>query len=187
IAENAINIAKQTANQLNLQTQFICCNIYDLSNYLNQKFDIVFTSYGTIGWLPDLDKWAKIINHFLQPNGQFIMVDFHPVVWMFDNDFQQVTYNYFNTGAILENEVGTYANKKTDIQFQTASWNHSIGEILNSLISNQFSINSFDEYDYSPYNCFNNTIEVETNKFRIKHMGNKLPMLYAIKATKDKT
>ena len=45
-------------------------------------------------------------------------------------------------------------------------------------------INLFDEYDYSPYNCFNGTIEIEKNKYRIKHLGNKIPMLYSIKATK---
>jgi hypothetical protein len=37
-----------------------------LPNHLDEKFDIVFTSYGTIGWLPDLDKWAEIVQHFLK-------------------------------------------------------------------------------------------------------------------------
>jgi len=184
IAENAINIAKQTANQLNLQTQFICCNIYDLPNYLNQKFDIVFTSYGTIGWLPDLDKWANLIAQYLKPGGRFVMVEFHPVVWMFDDHFQNISYNYFNTGEIIENEVGTYANKASSITQQYISWNHSISEIINSLINQKLIINSFDEYNFSPYNCFKNTIEFEPNKFQIKHLENKIPMLFAIKATK---
>ena len=26
----------------------------------HEKFDLVFTSYGTIGWFPDLEKWAKV-------------------------------------------------------------------------------------------------------------------------------
>jgi CheY-like chemotaxis protein len=60
-------------------------------NYLmNEKFDVVFTSYGTIGWLPDLDKWADVISKYLKPNGQFVFVEFHPVVWMFDDDFKYI-------------------------------------------------------------------------------------------------
>ncbi|HPW00574.1 MAG TPA: aminotransferase class I/II-fold pyridoxal phosphate-dependent enzyme [Oscillospiraceae bacterium] len=41
------------------------------------------------GWLPDLDKWAQVISKFLKPGGQLIFVEFHPVVWMFDNAFRR--------------------------------------------------------------------------------------------------
>lgn len=185
ISDRAIEIAKNTAKQLNTNTQFTCCNIYDLPQHLNKNFDIVFTSYGTIGWLPDLDKWATIIAQFLKPNGKFIMVEFHPVVWMFDDNFQNISYNYFNSGAIIENEVGTYANKASSITQQCICWNHSVSEIINSLINQHLTINSFNEYNYSPYNCFNNTVEYEPNKFQIKHLGNRIPMLFAIEATKN--
>ena len=95
LSDKAIETARLLAEQTHQDTIFICCNIYDLPQHLNQQFDIVFTSYGTIGWLPDLNQWAHIIAHFLKPNGRFIMAEFHPVVWMFDDDFQQITYNYF--------------------------------------------------------------------------------------------
>ena len=62
LSDEAIKRAKEFASQTNTQTKFICCNIYDLPNYLDEQFDIVFTSYGTISWLPDLDKWAEIIS-----------------------------------------------------------------------------------------------------------------------------
>ena len=61
-------------------------------NYLDKQFDIVFTSYGTIGWLPDIDKWAKIVSKFLKPNGQFVFVEFHPIVWMFDDNFENMIF-----------------------------------------------------------------------------------------------
>jgi 2-polyprenyl-3-methyl-5-hydroxy-6-metoxy-1,4-benzoquinol methylase len=73
LSNKAIERAKEIALRLNLDTDFICCDLYDAPNHLNEKFDIVFTSYGTIGWLPDLDKWAKVVSHFLKPNGKFII------------------------------------------------------------------------------------------------------------------
>jgi hypothetical protein len=103
---------------------------------------------------------------------------------MFDDDFENIGYNYFNTGAIVETENGTYADKKAEITQSYVMWNHGIGEVLNSLIKNELEIKSFDEYDYSPYNCFNKTVAIEPNKFRIAHLDNKIPMVYSITATK---
>ena len=80
---------------LGLDVEFISSNVYDLPKILNKKFDIVFTSYGVIGWLEDLDKWAAVISNFLKPSGKFVMVEFHPVVWMFDDEMEQIVYRYF--------------------------------------------------------------------------------------------
>lgn len=186
LSDKAIESAKQIAKNTNSNAKFICCDIYDLHNYLDTTFDIVFTSYGTISWLPDLDKWAKIISSFLKQNGQFVFVEFHPVVWMFDDNFENISYRYFNSGAILETESGTYADKNADIRQSYVIWNHGIGEVLNSLINNGLEIKSFDEFDYSPYNCFNKTVEFEPGKYRIDHLGDKIPILYSISATRKK-
>ncbi|HEX5743491.1 MAG TPA: class I SAM-dependent methyltransferase [Flavobacteriaceae bacterium] len=183
-SDKAIEKAKELTKKTNTHTTFICCDIYELPNYLDKQFDIVFTSYGTIGWLPDLNKWAQVIAKFLKPNGKFIFVDFHPVVWMFDDNFDKIGYNYFNSGAIIETLSGTYADKEAAINQEYVMWNHSISEILNSLIKNNLEINSFDEFDYSPYNCFNNTVEFEPKKYRIKQLENKIPMLFALVGTK---
>lgn len=184
LSDVAIEKAKSLAKQLELDTDFICSDIYELPHHLKDKFDIVFTSYGTIGWLPDMDKWAKVVSHFLKPDGKFIMADFHPVVWMYDNDFNNVFYYYFNVEPIIEEEFRTYADKNAKIETKTISWNHPISEILNALISNGLELNQFNEYDYSPYNCFNNTEEFEKGKFRIQPFENKIPIVYSILATK---
>lgn len=182
----AIEYAEKFAAQSLIDAHFICCDIYDLPLHLNEKFDIVYTSYGTIGWLPDITKWAQIVSNFLKPQGKFVFVEFHPVVWMFDDDFQKISYNYFNSGAIYETENGTYADKDADLKENYIMWNHGIGEVVNSLLSNQLEINSLEEIDYSPYNCFQNTIEFEPKKFRIKHIDFKIPMVYSIVATKKR-
>jgi SAM-dependent methyltransferase len=184
LSDKAIENAKQIAKETNSNANFICCDIYDLPNHLVKQFDIVFTSYGTIGWLPDLNKWSNIISKFLKPGGQFIFVEFHPVVWMFDDNFEKIGYNYFNSGAIVETENGTYADKTSEISQSNVMWNHGFSEVINSLIKNGLEINSLDEFDYSPYNCFNKTIEIEPKKYRIEHLDNKIPMVYSLVATK---
>jgi 2-polyprenyl-3-methyl-5-hydroxy-6-metoxy-1,4-benzoquinol methylase len=182
LSDKAIETAREIAKDTQSNTTFICCNIYDLPKHLNETFDIVFTSYGTIGWLPDLNKWAEIVSQFLKPNGQFVFVEFHPVVWMFDDNFEKIDYKYFNSGAILETESGTYADKNAEITQSYVMWNHGISEVLNNLIKHGLEIKSLDEYDYSPYNCFNKTIEFEPKKYRIEHLDDKIPMVYSIHA-----
>ncbi len=184
LSDLAIQSAKDLAQKAGTDTAFICCDVYDSPNHIDRKFDIVYTSYGVIGWLPDMNRWAKVISHFLRPGGKLVFAEFHPVVWMFDYDFQKVEYNYFNSNAIIETESGTYGDRDADIQIQDVSWNHSISEVVNSLIQNGLTILSLDEFDYSPYNCFKNTIESEPGKFRINHLGNKIPMLYTLVAEK---
>ena len=186
LSNKAIDSANTLAKEINTKATFICCDIYNLPLHLNQQFDIVFTSYGTIGWLPDMNKWAQIVSKYLKPNGHFVFVEFHPFVWMFDDNFKKINYNYFNTEAIIESEEGTYADRNANITPEYVCWNHSLSEVISSLIKNGLEITSFNELNYSPYNCFKNTIEFETKKYRIKHLNNMIPMVYSIKAHQKK-
>lgn len=184
LSNEAIETAQQLAIKTNQSTRFVNSDVYDLPNHLNEKFDVVFTSYGTIGWLPDLDKWANVIQHFLKPVGEFIFAEFHPVVWMFDDDFSKVGYNYFNDGPIVETQEGTYANPESEMKLDYVMWNHGMAEVVSSLIKAGLTIEEMHEFDYSPYNCFSHTEEFETGKYRIKHLGNNIPMVYSIRAKK---
>lgn len=184
LSDHAIQTAQELAIKTGQSSKFICADVYDLPNHLNDEFDIVFTSYGTIAWLPDLTKWANVIQHFLKPGGQFVFAEFHPVVWMFDDDFTKVGYNYFNDGPIVESESGTYADPDADINLEYVNWNHGMSEVITSLIEAGLTIQEMHEFDYSPYNCFQHTDEFEPGKFRIKHLENKIPMVYSIRAEK---
>lgn len=185
LSDRAIDHARAMAAELADDTKFIGSDVYDLPNVLDEKFDIVFTSYGVIGWLPDMEKWARVIAHFLKPGGRFIMAEFHPVVWMFDDDFKTVAYNYFNTGEIVEQMEGTYADRKANIEYTTVCWNHSLSEVIGSLIRAGIRIGRFEEFDYSPYDCFRHTLRIEKDKYRIRHLDDKLPMVYALEGIKD--
>lgn len=184
LSDKAIEKAQELNRKLNLDAKFISCDVYDTLEHINEQFDVVYTSYGTIGWLPDLDKWAKVISHFLKPNGKFVFVEFHPVVWMFDDDFTKIQYHYHNEKAIVEEYSGTYADKDAAIKTDYIGWNHSLSEVFQSLMNNDLQIEHFEEYDYSNYNCFSETIEFEPRKFRIKHLENRIPMMYSLTAIK---
>jgi 2-polyprenyl-3-methyl-5-hydroxy-6-metoxy-1,4-benzoquinol methylase len=184
LSDGAIKLANELSVEINVPAKFICCNVYDAPKNLEGKFDIVFTSYGTIGWLPDLDKWAEIIAYFLKPGGVFYIVDFHPVLWMMDENFQHIKYNYFNTTVIAEENAGTYTNREAPIRSMEYSWNHPFSEIFTALIKNGLSVQQFHEFPFSPYNCFKCVEQGPDGMWRITGMDEKMPMLYSVKAVK---
>lgn len=179
----AIDKARILAKTTQVEANFICCDVYELPKHLDQKFDLIFTSYGTIGWLPDLYKWAGIINHFLKPEGKFVMAEFHPVIWMYDNDFTHVKYNYSNDGPIIEELEGTYTNPEANIEGTAITWNHGLAEVLGALLKANLRLDTIQEYHYSPYDCFANMEEIAPKQYQIKKFGDKIPLVYALKAS----
>ena len=184
LSDAAIAKAKEQNDILGLEAEFICTNIYDLPNVLDRQFDIVFTSYGTICWLPDLERWADIVSRYIKPGGSFIFAEFHPVLWMFDNNFTYVQYSYFNRQAIVETESGTYADYSADINLNSVTWNHHQGEVLQNLLAKGLQLEHFSEYDYSPYACFPKVTEIAPRRYQIPGMEGKLPMVYSLKMRK---
>jgi 2-polyprenyl-3-methyl-5-hydroxy-6-metoxy-1,4-benzoquinol methylase len=184
LSDEAIRQAQLLAERAALQGTFLCHNVYDTPESLNGQFDLVFTSYGTIGWLPDLDKWAAVVARCMKPGGRFLIADFHPTLWMFDDAFTHAKYSYFNREQIEEETSGTYADRYAQISSTGVSWNHAFDEILGSLMRQGLQISHFSEYDFSPYNCFDKTVQVGPRRWMIEGMENKLPLVYAIGATK---
>ncbi len=184
LSENAIELAKQLNTELDLNAQFVCCNVLDTSNYIKDQFDIVFTSYGVIGWLPDLKPWAQMIAERLKPGGTFYMVEFHPIVWMFDylEDTPVLKYGYQQEEVIYEEYQGTYADQDSKMMSKEYGWNHGLGEVVSSLSEAGLTIQYLKEYDQTPYEIFPGLIEKENELYETK---DKLyPLIYAIKAIK---
>lgn len=184
LSSNAIELAKALSTELQLNTQFIETDVYSVPEKVVGEFDLVFSSYGTIGWLPDLNKWANVIASKLKHGGEFVFAEFHPVVWMFDYDFKFIEYSYFNVTPIIEMTEGTYAEKSAPLKNNSVSWNHPLADVLTALINAGLQITHFKEFDFSPYNCFNGMVEIEPGKFQVKGLEGKFPLVYALKATK---
>lgn len=184
ISDAALDEAQRLAERCGLQAEWLLSNVIDHRPDLDGRFDIVYTSYGTIGWLPDLKPWASNIVRYLKPGGHLVFVEFHPALWMFDNDFTRVQYSYFNRETIQEEEEGTYADKTAAIKLPSYSWNHDLGEVLTTLLEAGLRIERFIEQDGSPFDSFANLVKEADGMYRIKGMEGKLPMVYGLRALK---
>lgn len=184
ISDTAIALANTLSVELALQATFVCCNVLDTSQYVLDTFDIVFTSYGTIGWLPDLKPWARMIAERLKPGGTFYMVEFHPIAWMFDytKGVSKLAYHYAQTDAIYEEYNGTYAAPEASLMSKEYGWNHAMSEVIQSLISAGLTITLFAEHDGSPYNIFPDMELKEDGLYYVKN--GLFPTIFELKAIK---
>ncbi|RPD44868.1 class I SAM-dependent methyltransferase [Hymenobacter sediminis] len=182
LSDEAIAAARQLAMELHLSAEFVCSDVYHLPEVLpaTPGFDVVYTTYGVLGWLPDLARWAEVVTHYLRPGGRLVLVEFHPVVWMFDSQFTRVEYSYFNREAIEETTTGTYADLAAPLEHTSVSWNHDLGEVLGSLLGQGLQLRHFQEYDYSPYDCFAGMQETAPGRFQLATQPGKLPLVYSV-------
>jgi len=185
ISDTSIQKANELSNELKIPAKFIRSNVYDIDNVLNETFDIVYTSYGAINWLDDLDKWAKIIKRFLNPNGMFYIVEFHPFIYTL-NDNSEIVDSYFKSKPLETIVENSYTDKSevSKKNLKHVEWHHSLSEVLNSLISNGLKIEFLNEFSYQVYNCFPNLTEIERGKWVSDKYGEKIPHMYSIKARK---
>jgi hypothetical protein len=162
----------------------VLSNVVDHRPELDGRSDIVYTSYGTIGWLPDVRPWAMNIQRYLRPGGRFVFVEYHPMMWMFDNAFTHIAYSYFNREAIVETEKGTYADREAPIELTSYGWNHGLSEVFTALLDAGLRIERFIELDGAPHNAFLNAVEGDDGLFRVKGLEGRLPMVYGLTAVK---
>ncbi|MFE5642467.1 class I SAM-dependent methyltransferase [Rhodococcus sp. NPDC056516] len=87
LSDSAIDFARTLSTESDIAAEF---ERAEVSGWLREaaaaerKFDRVFSSYGTVIWLPDLDEWAEGIAGVLAPDGRFVLVEFHPFAMCFD-------------------------------------------------------------------------------------------------------
>ena len=188
----AIELARSLADELGFpDASFVQSNLYDLPDVLDGRFDVVYTSRGVLGWLPDIRAWARVVAHFLAPGGTFFMTEAHPIVNVFENEGVapgelRLTYPYWEHAEPLTFEVkGSYADPDADVHDQVEhSWDHGLGEIVSALIDAGLVITALVEHPFLDWKV-DFLVEDETGKWRLPP-GTKgeLPLMFSLVATK---
>ena len=188
-SSKGIEMAQSLSSELKIPGKFICSDLYDLPQHLDEQFDIIFTSYGVLCWLPDITKWAQIVARYVKPGGFFYMAEFHPFEYVFDDGKDvkdlKVRYPYFQEGPLEFVADGSYADPVAKIEPQKEyEWTHGVGEVITSLIAAGLNLDFFHEF---PYACFADLpfMEKDTDgNWRLPTEMPAIPLTYSIKATK---
>jgi SAM-dependent methyltransferase len=191
-SDRAIELAHGLNEELGLDAEFVCADVYELPAVLKGHFDILYTSSGVLAWLPDLRAWAEVIAHFLKPGGVFYMAEFHPTAYMFDDSEDatelRIAYPYFGSREPLMLEVkGSYADREAQVEQKvTYEWAHGLGEIITALTTAGLRLEFLHEFPFSVYPMFPSLMELsEDGLWRLKDEELSVPLMFSVKARKD--
>jgi 2-polyprenyl-3-methyl-5-hydroxy-6-metoxy-1,4-benzoquinol methylase len=188
-SDSAIELAQNIANRVGVKAEFICSNVFELSEVLKKQYDIVFTSYGVLMWLHDIDDWGKIVARYLKPGGVFFIAEFHPFAWVFDDNGEElkIKYSYWHSNEpIYWEENGSYADPDAKVENKgDYEWAHPISDVVNALINAGLILKEFKEYPFS-VDASNppGLVKCEDGYSRFKDKSIDIPLLYSIKAVK---
>ena len=146
----AIELARRLAAEFGLDARFVCCDLAEVPHRVRDTFDVVFTSYGVLSWLPDLAGWAAVVADALRPGGRFHLIELHPAACMFDDESAdpRLRYPYFRGPEPIRTErPGTYAVPSAETVHQvTYAWPAAISDVLSALLDAGLRVEAFREF-----------------------------------------
>ena len=152
LSDRSITLAASLSRELGIPATFLCSDVEHLPGARSGEFDIVFSSYGVLHWLPDLGRWAEVIAHFLKPGGVFYLVEFHPFMRVFDTGSADLraTEPYFYSPEPYRFEAkGSYAAESDRAAFPGYMWDHGIGEVVTAVVAAVLKIEYLHEFLYA--------------------------------------
>lgn len=191
-APTAIETARSLRERVGLsadEVRFVESDIYELSDHLDERFDVVFTSYGTVYWLPELDPWAREIEAHLEPGGRFYMADGHPFTEPFHHestaDDLRVAYPYFNTEPTTVEQDGSYAGWNFGLEHtRSHGFSHPLGEIVTAIVDAGLRLEFLHEHPWSFFRRFDAMESDEDERWYLSGLPHDLPFTFSMMARK---
>jgi SAM-dependent methyltransferase len=160
----AIAAARSLAGELGLaeRARFIAADIYQAAEAIPPPhgFDLVFVTWGAIGWLPDIARWADIVAAMLRPGGALYLADAHPAALVFDDDARGdgmpgFFAPYFSPEPVVIAETADYIDAEARLANPTTyTWIHPLGAILGALAAAGMRLDWLHEHDAIPWRMF---------------------------------
>jgi 2-polyprenyl-3-methyl-5-hydroxy-6-metoxy-1,4-benzoquinol methylase len=192
-SDKAIALARSLSDELSIPARFIESSVYDLPAALDEQFDIVFTSWGVVIWLPDLRRWGEIVAHYLKPGGTFYIAEIHPFLFAMDDDESvrdaHFRYRYFEGAEPMAFESdGSYADRSAHIEQSVSyEWRHSLSEIVSCLAAAGLRIEYLHEFPYTvPGLAWGFLEEGDDGWARVRGHHDDFPLSFSLKAVKDR-
>jgi len=197
-SSKAVQAATLLAKDCNAPCSFVCANVFDIPSAVTERdFDLVFSSWGTYGWLPDLKPWASAIYTVLKPGGLFYICDGHPVLFQLDNDTStgmRVKWPWrtdANEPLVMSNNTHTYTGDGDILSAQTThEFNHPISRILTSLLDAGLQLVFFNEHEAIPWKGVDCMVPIELpdksamTMYKLPDSMPKIPLSFSLLARK---
>jgi SAM-dependent methyltransferase len=181
----AISAARKLASDAGIEAEFVAADVYTAVEALaGRRFDLVYTGLGALNWLPDVERWARVMAALVAPGGRFYLAESHPFVSVFGDDDLSVAYPYFHAEPLVWDEPGTYADPDAPtVHNRSIEWNHGLGAVVSALIGAGLRIEFLHEHDYTLFARWPFLERAGNGTYRLPKGTPSLPLMYSILAS----
>jgi SAM-dependent methyltransferase len=152
-SQPAVAAARDLAARAGIDdAEFVQGDVYEAPALLGgRRFDVVFTGMGALNWLPDVERWARVMAALLRPGGRFSIAEAHPFANVFAEDSLTVVNPYFEPeGFVWEDDGGSYAAPGAATEHnRTIEWSHGIGAVVSALTAAGLRIEWLHEHPFT--------------------------------------
>jgi SAM-dependent methyltransferase len=187
----AIEEARRLATELSIDARFVESDLYAAPSALDgERFDIVFTSYGVLSWMPDIGRWASVVASLVSPGGFLYVAEIHPAAMVLSDEpgieDLRVGYPYWTSTAepLRFEEEGTYADYDAPIKLPEYVWQHGLGGIVTGLIDAGLTLEFLHEHDRTVYQQLPFMEKGSDGWWRLPTSMPALPLLFSLRATR---
>ena len=158
----AVAEARRLAEEVGLadRATFVESDLHDAPSHpdlAGRTFDVVFTSYGAITWMPDIRRWASVAASLVAPGGFLYVAELHPATQTLNDEpgieTLELAYPYWTTpdSPLRFEEPGTYADHDADIELPEYCWQHGLGDLVTAVIDAGLVLEFLHEHDRTVY------------------------------------
>lgn len=185
----AIAAARALSAETGVPGRFVEGNLYDAPDLIQDRFEVVYVTWGAINWLPDIRRWAEIVAGFLEPGGTLYLLEGHPATLCLDQSEDgrlEPTYPYFQGPEPLAfDEDSSYAGVSNRLTNSRGyEWTHPISETVTALIDAGLTLDFLREHDRVPWKPFPFMVEAEAGMYRLPPEVPSLPLAFSLRASK---
>jgi SAM-dependent methyltransferase len=184
-SEPAIALARALAGEVGLEARFVQSDVYELTRVLHEQFDLVFTSYGALCWLPDIPEWGRVVARFLRPGGTFVIVENHPLAACVDvvDGSLHLARPFFSSEPVETTATSTYADPDAVLAPQVNyQWSWTVAGMVSALIDAGLRVDRLRELPLGSWQRFPGMRLDEQGWWRLPE--DPIPLLVACRARK---
>jgi SAM-dependent methyltransferase len=204
ISDEAIAFARRLAAESGIPAAFERADVYEWLRRAGEdgrRFDVAFSSYGVLAWLSDVRAWARGIADVLEPGGRFVLMEFHPVLHMFEEDLS-LRHPYSSGGEPIpfEEGIGDYVADSKDVLLPgvavpgvegfrnphpTYEFTWGLGDVVQALIDAGLRIDTLREWTFmNGWKVFDGMQPLPGRRWRLPDGVPALPLMFGLVAAK---
>lgn len=188
----AIDEARRLAARKGRPIEFVRANVFDATTALaGRRFDVVYTGKGALVYVPDLERWARVVADLLRPGGMLYVVEFHPVLASLglvpredDGDTLRLRHDYLpGRGPAEVDSPRTYTDGPSlDGPTLSYEWPHGLGELVNAVVGAGLRVTSLRETELAPWPRWPRMRPTDRGWWRLPDDEPKVPLLFGLRA-----